>query len=63
VVFTKLDEGAGLAPFMGILRRRDLVVSYLTTGQRVPEDLERATPARLAALVLGNGAEASGDPS
>ncbi len=32
-----------------------LPVSYLGTGQRVPEDLERATPARLAAHVLGHG--------
>ena len=30
-------------------------MSYLGTGQRVPEDLERATPARLAAHVLGHG--------
>lgn len=63
VVFTKLDEGGSLAPFMAILRRRDLVVSYLTAGQRVPEDLERATPAGLAARVLGHEVEAAGEPS
>jgi flagellar biosynthesis protein FlhF len=63
VVFTKLDEGGRLAPLMSLLRRRDLVVSYLTTGQRVPEDLERATPARLAALVLGTGPDWAGEPS
>lgn len=61
IVFTRLDEGGGLAPLMTILRQRDLVVSYLTTGQRIPEDIERATPARLAAHVLGT--EAAGDPS
>jgi flagellar biosynthesis protein FlhF len=53
VVFTKVDEAGGLAPLMAVLRRRDLVVSYLTNGQRVPEDLARATPALLAAHVLG----------
>lgn len=63
VVFTKLDEGGSLAPLMSLLRRRDLVVSYLTTGQRVPEDLERATPARLAARVLGTGPDEAGAAS
>lgn len=62
VVFTKLDEADGLAPLVRVLRDRDLVVSYLTAGQRVPEDLARATPARLAACVLGEDA-AAGDPS
>jgi flagellar biosynthesis GTPase FlhF len=48
---------------MGIIRERDLVVSYLAAGQRVPEDLERATPDRLAACVLGGGAVEAGDLS
>lgn len=56
VAFTKVDEGANLAPLMSVVRSRDLVVSYLATGQRVPEDLMRATPALLAAQVLGEGA-------
>lgn len=59
VIFTRLDEGAALAPYVGLLRARDLVVSYLTTGQRVPEDLDRATPAALAAHVLGEEGELS----
>jgi flagellar biosynthesis protein FlhF len=63
VVFTKLDEGASLAPHMAVLRQRDLVVSYLTHGQRVPEDLHRATPPRLAASVLGEAASLTGDPA
>lgn len=63
VVFTKLDEAGTLAPLMSILRQRDLVVSYLAAGQRVPEDLERATADRLAALVLGADASAAGERS
>jgi flagellar biosynthesis protein FlhF len=60
VVLTKLDEADGIAPLIDLLRERDLVVSYLAAGQRVPEDLEAATPARLAARVLGDALVASG---
>lgn len=52
VVITKLDESESLAPLLGVVRERALPVSYLGTGQRVPEDLWRATPAGLAAALL-----------
>jgi flagellar biosynthesis protein FlhF len=55
VVLTRVDEADSVSPLMHVLRERGLKVSYLGTGQRVPEDLERATPARLAAHVLGHG--------
>jgi flagellar biosynthesis protein FlhF len=53
VVITKLDEADSVMPLVDTLRERGLAVSYLTAGQRVPEDLERATPASLAARLLG----------
>ena len=53
VVITKLDEADSVMPLVDAVRERGLVVSYLTAGQRVPEDLERATPANLAARLLG----------
>lgn len=52
VVITKLDETDSLAPLCGLLRERGIPISYITTGQRVPEDLERATPAVLASAIL-----------
>jgi flagellar biosynthesis protein FlhF len=55
VVLTRVDEADSVSPLMHVLHERNLKVSYLGTGQRVPEDLERATPARLAAHVLGHG--------
>jgi flagellar biosynthesis protein FlhF len=55
VVLTRVDEADSVSPLMHVLHERGLKVSYLGTGQRVPEDLERATPARLAAHVLGHG--------
>jgi len=52
VVITKLDESESIAPLLGVVRERAMPVSYLGTGQRVPEDLWRATPAGLAAALL-----------
>ena len=52
VIITKLDETDSVMPLLGAVRERGLPVSYLTAGQRVPEDLSRATPASLAAALL-----------
>lgn len=53
LAFSRLDEAETLTPIVGVLRSQQLPVSYLGNGQRVPEDLDRATGAMLAALVLG----------
>jgi flagellar biosynthesis protein FlhF len=52
VVISKLDEAEAMGPLLGVIAERGLPVSYLTTGQRVPEDLDRATPAALAGALL-----------
>jgi len=52
LVITKVDECETLSPLVSVLRERQLPVSFLTAGQRVPEDLDRATPALLAGAVL-----------
>jgi flagellar biosynthesis protein FlhF len=52
VVITKLDETDSVMPLVAAVRDCGLPVSYLTSGQRVPEDLWRATPAGLAAALL-----------
>ena len=52
MVIWKLDETDSVMPLIGALPERDLPVSYLTAGQRIPEDLRRATPAVLAAVLL-----------
>lgn len=52
LVISKVDEAESLSPLMNVLKERRIPVSYVTTGQRVPEDLDRATPAALAGLVL-----------
>jgi flagellar biosynthesis protein FlhF len=56
LVLTKLDEAESLSPLVRFLYERHVPISYLGTGQRVPEDLNRATPMLLAASVLGDSA-------
>jgi flagellar biosynthesis protein FlhF len=53
VVLTKLDEAVGLGAVLRVLRQVGRQVSYLTTGQEVPQHIEAARPGRLAELVLG----------
>jgi flagellar biosynthesis protein FlhF len=53
-VLTRVDEADSVGPLVCLLRERGLRVSYLGTGQRVPEDLEPATAHALAAHILGD---------
>jgi flagellar biosynthesis protein FlhF len=61
VVLTRLDECDTPVPVLTALRERSMPVSYLGTGQRVPEDLARATPPVLAACMLGEALGSAGD--
>jgi flagellar biosynthesis protein FlhF len=54
VIFTKLDECEGRGALLNIPVCRNLPVSYLTNGQRVPEDLLTAEPATIADYVMGH---------
>ncbi len=60
VVVTKLDEAASLGTILRVLKNVGRSVSYMTTGQEVPQHLEAARPQRLAELVLAP--PASGQP-
>ena len=51
-VFTKLDESYEFGGLVTLLLRSDKPVTFFGVGQRVPEDLEAARPARLAAALL-----------
>ena len=52
LIITKLDEADSMMPLLSVVRERGLPVSFVTAGQRVPEDLARATPSLLASAVL-----------
>jgi flagellar biosynthesis protein FlhF len=53
LILTKLDEAAGMGSLLSLARQVELPVSYLTTGQDVPEDIEPANKSRISRLVLG----------
>jgi len=46
LVITKLDEAAALGGVLSLAIRAGLPISYLSDGQRVPEDLHLAAPKR-----------------
>jgi flagellar biosynthesis protein FlhF len=52
IIFSKLDETSQYGGIVNVLRRSGLALSYLSAGQRVPEDLLMATPKLLADLLL-----------
>lgn len=52
VIFTKLDEAVTLGPLLGVARRVGLKLSYFTTGQEVPDQIELAHSDRLARAIL-----------
>ena len=53
LLFTKLDEADRYGAIFNMMIRAQRPLSYFTTGQRVPEDIELATPERLCRLILG----------
>ncbi len=53
LVFTKLDEATGCGGLLSASRDIGLPVSYFTTGQEVPRDIEPANPCRAARLIVG----------
>ncbi|RUL82940.1 flagellar biosynthesis protein FlhF [Tautonia sociabilis] len=56
LILTKLDEADTLGPLLGVIARAGRPITYLTTGQGVPDDIEPADRDRLAALILGQEA-------
>ena len=52
LIFTRLDETEIYGPLLNEIVRTGKAVSFLSGGSRVPDDIEPATRARLADLVL-----------
>ena len=53
LIVTKLDETRCLGSVYPFLSRSPVPVSYVTTGQRVPDDIEVAHPGKLSQWILG----------
>ena len=55
IIFTKLDEAAHVGIVLNVVRKVNKALSYVTTGQDVPDDIEVGRGRRLAQLILGEG--------
>jgi flagellar biosynthesis protein FlhF len=53
LLFAKLDETEAFGPILNEAARTGKPLSFLSAGQRIPEDLEPATKDRIVNLVLG----------
>jgi flagellar biosynthesis protein FlhF len=52
LIFTKLDEASHIGMVINAIRRLDKALSYITTGQDVPADIEVGRGKRLAQMIL-----------
>ncbi|NOZ06864.1 MAG: flagellar biosynthesis protein FlhF [Chloroflexi bacterium] len=52
LLFTKLDETDAVGPLFNTVCRTGLPLTYVTTGQKVPDDIEIARPDRVARWAL-----------
>jgi flagellar biosynthesis protein FlhF len=53
IIFTKLDEASHVGVVLNVVRKVNKSLSYITTGQNVPNDIEECQGKRLAQLILG----------
>ena len=52
IIFTKLDEAAHVGVVLNVINKVNKTLSYVTTGQNVPDDIEVGQPRRLAQMIL-----------
>lgn len=53
IIATKIDETATVGPMCEAALAATVPISYFTTGQEVPDDIEEAQPLRLARRLVG----------
>ena len=53
IILTKLDEAISFGVVLSVLRKVDASISYITTGQDVPDDIEIGNGRRIAQMLLG----------
>lgn len=57
LILSRLDETTAYGPVLAAVIEAEIPVSFFTTGQSVPEDLEPATAGRLLQLIPPTGAD------
>ncbi|MCP3290396.1 flagellar biosynthesis protein FlhF, partial [Aeromonas hydrophila] len=53
-ILTKLDESLNLGEVINVCIQNALPISYITDGQRVPEDIQVANAAQLVGAAMGS---------
>ena len=53
IILTKLDEAVSFGVVLSVLRNIQASISYITTGQDVPDDIEVGNGRKLAQMLLG----------
>ncbi len=56
IIFTKLDEAAHVGVLLNVVRKVNMSLSYFTTGQDVPNDIEVGRGRSLARRIIGSEA-------
>lgn len=52
LVFTKLDETSSFGAILNVIARTQKVLSYVTVGQNVPDDIEVADSGKIAKMIM-----------
>ena len=60
LLFTRLDETSGYGAMLNEASRREKPISFLSTGQQIPDDLEPATKEKLMELIGALPARSAG---
>jgi flagellar biosynthesis protein FlhF len=55
ILFTKLDEAVHVGVVLNVAKKVNKALSYITTGQDVPDDIEVGKGRRLAQLIMAGG--------
>lgn len=53
LILTKLDEAVNFGVLLSVTRSAQIKLSYVTTGQEVPDHIEAGRPDRISRLILG----------
>lgn len=53
LILTKLDEAVNFGVLLSVTRKAEVKLSYVTTGQEVPDHIEAGKPDRISRLILG----------
>jgi flagellar biosynthesis protein FlhF len=60
LLFTKIDEAATVGLVLNVARKVGKALSYVTTGQDVPDDIEVVSGRKIARMILSESSRAGG---